>query len=98
MAVSKDLLQTVKDIQGISWEDEMEERRLETMIENGQAYISDKIGDAVDVEQPGYAQALLLEYVRYARAEALDVFENNYLALLLAARDERQVANFGEKV
>lgn len=98
MAVSKELLQTVKDSLGISWEDEMGERRLVTIIENGRAYLSDKIGDTVDFEQPGYAQTLLLEYARYARDEALDVFENNYLALLLAARDERQVANFGEEV
>lgn len=98
MAVSEKLLQTVKDSLGISWEDEMGERRLVTIIENGQAYISDKIGDAVDFEQPGYAKTLLLEYARYARDEALDVFENNYLALLLAARDERQVRDFGEEV
>lgn len=92
------LLLLVKDSLGISWEDEMTDRRLMTIIENGLNYIEDKMGGAADFAAPGYARALLLEYARYARDEALDVFENNYLALLLAARDKRQVAEFGQGV
>lgn len=98
MAVTETLLQTVKDSLGISWQDDMGDRKLAVIIENGCAYISDKMGAAADFEQAGYARTLLLEYARYARDEALDVFENNYLSLLLAARDEGQVANFGEEV
>lgn len=89
-------MQAVKDNLGISWQDEATDRRLLLIIENGCAYIADKIGAAVDFEQAGYARTLLLEFARYARDEALDAFENNYLPLLLAARDERQVGDIGE--
>ena len=34
---------------------------------------------------------MLLEYVRYARDGAMDVFENNYLHLLTAMQNERRV-------
>lgn len=98
MAVSESLLQMVKTRLGITWQDEDTDRNLERIIEDGCAYIDSKIGAAADYEQAGYPRTLLMEYARYARDEALDVFENNYLALLLAARDERQVQDCGEEI
>ena len=37
-----------------------------------------------------------MEYVRHARDAALDVFENNYLALLLDMQNRRAVERFVE--
>lgn len=37
-----------------------------------------------------------MEYVRYARDEALDVFENNYTALILAMQNEGAVKAYAE--
>lgn len=98
MTVNDELLAVVRDRLGITWPDEAEDRRLIGFIEDGQAYLDDKTGGREDYCRPGYARALLMEYCRYARAEALEVFENNYLSMLLAARDERQVAQYGKKV
>ena len=41
-------------------------------------------------------RTLLMEYVRYARDAALDVFENNYLSLLLDMQQRRAVERFVE--
>ena len=42
----------------------------------------------------GLPRTLLLEYCRYGRDSALDVFENNYRPLLLAMQHERKVKAF----
>lgn len=47
----------------------------------------------MDYTAEGFPRILLFEYVRYARDEALDVFENNYLSMLLAMQNERRVNN-----
>ena len=43
------------------------------------------------------ARTLMMEYVRYARDEALDVFENNYQALILALKNGRAVDAYVEE-
>lgn len=96
MAVSEQLLADVKIRLGITWQDELTDKRIAGLIEDGQAYLDNKIGVPGYYDDPGYARTLLMEYVRYARDEALDVFEQNYLALLLAARDERRVRDYAE--
>ena len=35
-----------------------------------------------------------MEYVRYARDSALDVFENNYQSLILSMQSERRVSAY----
>ena len=39
---------------------------------------------------------LLFDFVRYARDSALDVFENNYLSLLLGAQNIKAVDKYAE--
>ena len=39
---------------------------------------------------------LLMEYVRYARDSALDVYENNYTNMILSMQNERAVARYVE--
>lgn len=94
MAVSDSLLADAKCRLNITWEDEQTDKRLASILADGMAYIDDKLGEPGDYEAPSYARLLLMEYVRYARDEAMDVFEQNYLSSLLAARDERRVARF----
>lgn len=73
------LLADVKVWLQISWED----GRLPGMIASGISYLDHKAGKALDYTEDGEPRTLLMEYVRYARDNALDVFENNYRALLL---------------
>lgn len=95
--VSSQLLADIKTMLQVTWDDPATEARLTILAQNGMAYLNDKLGIPADYSQPGYPRALLFEYVRYARDEALDVFENNYKALILAMQHERLVDAFVAK-
>ena len=90
------LLDDIKIYLDITWDDEQTNQRITGLIEDGMAYLDDKLGEAGDYQSPGYPRTLLKEYVRYARDAALDVFENNYQSLILAMQSERGVINYVE--
>lgn len=85
------LLAAVKNYLQITWTDEDTDTRIGELIDAGEAYIQNKLGDRSDFTGSGYPRTLLFEYVRYARDGALDVFENNYRAMILAMGHERMV-------
>ena len=89
------LLDDVKNYLNITWEDASTDRKISGLISSGQFYLNNKAGAEMDYEKDGYPRILLMEYVRYARDEALDVFENNYQSLILAAQHERLVNESG---
>ena len=91
LKIDPQLLSDVKVDQGVTWSDPQTDSRFRTHILNGMAYIDKRLGEAGDYMAPGDARMLLFEYVRYARAGALDVFENNYRSLILAMQHERMV-------
>lgn len=97
MAVSPELLESIKSSLNITWDDEGTDSKISGIIERGIAYLNGKRGAPADYMTPGTPQELLFEYCRYARDEALDVFENNYLHRLLALQNERQVAEYAQK-
>lgn len=88
------LLADIENYLNITWKDQATDRKIANLIAGGIAYLNGKLGAAGDYGRPGLPRTLLFEYVRYARDEALDVFENNYRAQLLAMQHERQVAAF----
>lgn len=90
------LLDDVKNYLNITWNDEATDRKIRDLINSGRFYLDSKAGAKMDYEEDGYHRILLMEYVRYARDNALDVFENNYLSMLLAMRNERQVDAYVE--
>lgn len=92
---SEELLADVKLYLDITWEDETTDRKIASLIGNGMAYLNAKIGYPGDYESPGYPRALLIDYVRYARDGALDVFENNYRSMILAAQNRRKAGAYG---
>lgn len=85
------LLGDVKNYLDVTWEDGDTDRKLSGLIALGTAYLDDKAGAEQDYARDGYGRALLLEYVRYARDGAMDVFENNYRHMLLAMQHQRRV-------
>lgn len=86
------LLSDVKNYLDITWDDEATDRKLSGLIAAGMAYLDGKLGDAGDYLVDGFPRTLLMEYVRYARDSALDVFEGNYQSLLLGMQHERLVS------
>ena len=90
------LLEEIKLYLGITWQDLVTDQRIKTLTENGMAYLYLKRGEPADDHSPGLPRSLLMDYVRYARDEALDVFENNYQPLINAMRNERRVNQWVE--
>ncbi len=92
------LLYDIKIALNVTWDDAATDERLLGLIQDGRAYIDDKLGEAGDYLRPGYPRTLLKEYVRYARDEALDVFENNYQSMILAMQNQKGVRAYAAAV
>lgn len=92
------LLPYVKSQLGVTWEDTATDERYRQLIADGMAYVDDKLGAPGDYASPGGARELVKEYVRYARDAALDVFENNYTARILALRNNERVKSYADQV
>lgn len=91
MAIDQTVFSEIKAYLNITWEDAATDTKVTGIIEDGMAYLDDKAGGAQNYANPGKARSLLKDYCRYARDGALDVFETNYLSLIMAMRDETVV-------
>lgn len=88
------LFEDVRNYCDITWEDEGTNRKLLTLIGNGIAYLDGKRGEPADYTADGLPRQLLLDYVRYGRDNALEVFENNYCSAILAMQHEVTVERY----
>lgn len=89
--ISPALLADIKNYLNITWEDPATDQKITGIIEDGIIYLDLKRGAPADYTVPGLPRTLLKDYARYARDSALDVFENNYQALILGMRHQREV-------
>lgn len=88
------LLEDIKVQMDITWQDEGTDRKVRELALSGMAYLDLKRGSPADYTAHGLPRTLLMEYVRYARDAALDVFETNYLSLIVAMRNEGLVDGY----
>lgn len=88
------LLSDVKNYLNITWDDEATDAKISGLIASGMVYLNLKYGEEADYTEDGMPRTLLMEYVRYARDSALDVFETNYQALLLGMQNEKAVRDY----
>ena len=88
------LLADVKNYVNITWDDEATDAKVSGLIASGMAYLNAKYGEEADYTADGMPRTLLMDYVRYGLSNALDVFENNYQALLLGMQNERRVSTY----
>ena len=95
-ALPKGLLEDVKASCDITWPDKATETKIRGFIASGMVYINDKYGEEADYTVDGYPRTLLMEYVRYARDSALDVFENNYLSTIIAMQTKKELSQYAE--
>lgn len=94
--ISSGLLDDVKNYLDVTWSDEATDRKYLGFIASGMAYLDRRAGETLDyTTEGGDGRTLLLEYVRYARDGAMDVFENNYLHLLLDMQTDRRLRAYG---
>lgn len=92
------LLADVKNYLSITWDDAATDTKVSGLIASGMVYLDGKAGEAQDYTADGHARTLLMEYVRYARDSALEVFETNYMALILGMQNERRVKPYAVEV
>lgn len=94
--ISDELLLDVESNCDVTWRDEATDNKFRSIIAGGMYYIDDKLGEEADYEADGYPRTLLMEYCRYARDGALDVFENNYQSMILAMQTKKELSRYVE--
>lgn len=77
------LLAAVKQYLKITWQDDATDAEITGYINRGMARLQDIAGAPLDFTAEDQPKALLLDYCRYARSQALEVFEKNFQAELL---------------
>lgn len=90
-SIPAELLSDVKNYLDITWGDDAEDQKISGIIASGTQYLDKRMGEAGNYTRDGMPRTLLMEYVRYARDSALDVFENNYRSMILEMQNERAV-------
>ena len=90
-ALPDGLLEDVKAYLDITWEAAATDWSSDVCSSD---LLNDKAGKRIDYLWPCEGRTLLMEYVRYARDGALDVFENNYQHLILAMQNNRKVMDY----
>lgn len=93
-ALPDGLLADVKAYLNITWDDDATDTKVSGIIASAMVYLDDKLGEAADYTQDGFPRTLLMEYARYMRDSALDVFETNYLSQILAMQNNRKVSAY----
>lgn len=83
MSPVEELLPGVKNNQDITWDDPAGDEKLAGIISRGMAYLDDITATSLDYMAEDKPRELLMEYVRYARSNALDEFWGNYQPELL---------------
>lgn len=96
--VSAGLLADVENYLNITWEDEATDNKIRGLIASAIAYLDEKAGEPMDYESAGEARTLMMDYVRYMRDEAGDVFENNYKSRIIALQNNTLIARSYEDV
>lgn len=95
--ISDELLADVKNHLNITWDDGATDNKIRGLIASATVYLDGKGGTVLDYDADGLPRMLMMEFVRYARDEALDVFENNYMSLILSMQNEMAVMNYAEE-
>lgn len=95
-AIPAALLADVENYLNITWNDLATDERIRGLIASATADLDDYAGEELDYMSDGLPRTLMMDHVRYARDEALDVFENNYRTQLVRLRNRRRVTGYVE--
>lgn len=92
--VPLELLTALKNYLDITWEDEAGDLKLSGLLARGMKYLSKAAGAELDYTTEDKPRELLFDYVRYARSNALNEFQTNYLHELLTLQISQEVADY----
>lgn len=85
------LLADVKNYLDVTWEDDAGDKKLSGIISRGIKYLNKVAGAELDYSVEDKSRELLFDYCRYARSNALDEFQTNYLHELLSLQISEEV-------
>lgn len=91
-----ELLEAVRNYLDITWVDAETDTKLTGIIARGMSRLDNLAGVPLDYSIEDLPRALLMDYCFYARSNALDEFEINYLPLLLSLQIRGEVAEYVE--
>lgn len=94
MALPEGLLEAVRNYLDITWTDIAGDVKLSGIIARGIKYIDGVAGSSMDYTVEDKPRELLFDYCRYARSNALDEFQGNYLHELLTLQMTQQVTAY----
>jgi hypothetical protein len=94
MALPDGLLEAVKNSLDITWNDPDGDKKLSGIISRGMKYLDTAAGMELDYAVEDKPRELLMEYCRYARSNALDEFQGNYLHELLTLQIQAEVGAY----
>lgn len=87
METAASLLPELRRYLAITWQDGETDQSLTEYLQRGMAYLCDRIGAPdLDFQTEGMIKALLLDYCRYARSQALEMFAHNFRTEILSMR------------
>jgi len=92
------LLVDVRDYLHITWVDEKTDKNLKGMIKRGVARLQKIAGVSLKFDEEDSPKTLLLDYVRYANSQALEMFEKNFASELMSLHIDSQVNAYVEDV
>lgn len=88
------LLDDAKNYLDMTWADEAGERKLSGILSRGMAYLDHTAGKTLDYGEGTAARALLFDYARYVRAEALQDFSGDFQSELMALHIAGEVEQY----
>lgn len=94
--VTEEMLGAARNYLDITFRDSDTEEKLRGILERGQRYLNDVAGEDLNYEREDTPRAMLFDYCRYARNNALELFEENFKRELVALRIGVQVKNYAE--
>lgn len=92
--IPESLLEDVRNYLDITWADDAGDRKLFGIISRGVNYLNFVGGQEFDYTAEGKPRELLMDYARYARSNALDEFQANYMHELLSLQIMKAVGRF----
>ncbi|WP_242969846.1 hypothetical protein [Butyricicoccus porcorum] len=92
--MTDEILFAARNYLNITWNDAGENEKLSGILSRGMQYLNQIAGTELDYEAEDSPKALLFEYARYVRAEALDEFQSNYLHELLSLQIREEAKRY----
>lgn len=98
MALPDGLFEAVRNYLDITWDDKDSDTKLSGIIERGMKYLNKAAGEELDYSIEDKPRELLMDYCRYARSNALNEFQTNYLHELISLQNEYEVKRYAEEM